>query len=200
MRVQKLLLLIASDFRRNKGLHIDRVRAKMLLIEFRIEQFIYQNLRETSFSIIWYVVRSIGSIYQLILCNSQIPGSLCAGQGLRLPHPQNIIIVGTATIGDYATIYQNTTIAWNGFNGKGTREQSAKIGNNVLIGTGAIIVGDVTIGDYVLVGAGTVVTRSVPAYSRITNAATVITSRPPSERAAKPGSAEHMEDPYSIYH
>jgi len=202
MIFSELLDLIKWDLRRNRGMHLDGMRAKLLLIEIRVEQYVYEKIHTSHLKspfLIWYIVRFLGSIYQWLLCNSQISGSVNIGKGLYLPHPQNIVITHMSTIGEFATIYHNTTIAWNGFEGKTTRVKSPKIGNNVLIGNGVIIIGRVDIGDFVLIGAGTIVTRSVPDHSRVTSPMPNVTHRPPSEAAAQPGSEEHMGDPYSIY-
>ena len=171
----------------------------MLLVEFRVEQYIYRKFyrRSNPLSIIWYFFRFFGSIFQWFLCNSNIPGSVAAGRGLRLPHPQNIIIYRASVIGEYCTIYQNVTIAWNGF--IPAKPHSPHIGDRVLLGNGAIILGDLTIGSDVLIGAGAVVTESIPDNSRVTNASTTISPRLPTEDAAEPGSERHIRDPYSIW-
>lgn len=66
-----------------------------------------------------------------------------------------IIISHNVTIGKNCTIFHNVTIG----EGKGG---APKIGDDVMIGTGSIIIGDITIGDRVKIGAGSVVTKSVP--------------------------------------
>ena len=202
MNTSQLLDLIASDMRRNRGLHLDALRAKLLLLEIRVEQFVFVKTHSggsRALEPFWYPVRFMGSIFQWLLCTSHIAGSVKIGRGLRLPHPQNIVVVGTATIGEFATIYQNVSIAWNGFDGTPTVERSPRIGRCVLIGAGAIILGDVTVGDFVLIGAGTVVTRSIPSYSRVTGVPPNVTPRATSDQAPRPGSKQHLEDPYSIY-
>lgn len=176
------------------------IRAVLLLVELRIEQYIYRNCKASpARRYIWYAFRFAGSIFQWLLCNSNIPGTVTIGRGLRLPHPQNIVITGFASLGEFCTIYHNVTIAWNGFNGTISPEKSPRIGSQVLIGTGAILVGDITIGSDVLIGAGTVVTCSVPDHSRVTGGRPEVKPRRPSEKAAVPGSPEHIQDPYSIW-
>ena len=76
--------------------------------------------------------------------------------------------MGNSDIGEFCTIYHNVSISWNGF--IPIKPHSPKIGDKVLIGNNSIIIGDVTIGSDVLIGAGTVVYRSVPYYSRVTSA------------------------------
>jgi serine acetyltransferase len=198
MTLAQMLTLIAWDLRINRGFSFDCIRAKLLLVEVRIEQYVYRKCRAQAMPmIVWYFFRLFGSIFQWMLCNSNIPGTITIGRGLRLPHPQNIILAGFADIGEFCTIYHNVSIAWNGF--KRTVPLSPKIGGSVLIGAGAILVGDITIGSDVLIGAGTVVSRSVPDHSRVTSARAEISPRCPSAEAAEPGSEQHILDPYSIW-
>ncbi|MBK9944785.1 MAG: serine acetyltransferase-like protein [Kouleothrix sp.] len=197
MTFTELIDLIAWDLRINRGYSFDSVRAILLLIEVRIEQYTYRKCRTFPLFGIWYIVRCFGSMFQWFLCNSNIPGTITIGRGLRLPHPQNIILAGYADIGEFCTIYHNVSIAWNGF--KRTVPSSPKIGDQVLIGAGAILVGDITVGSDVLIGAGAVVTRSVSDHARVTSPRPDITHRTPSALAATPGSEQHIRDPYSIW-
>ncbi len=78
----------------------------------------------------------------------------------NLPHHLNgIIISHYAKIGSNCTIYQQVTIS------QGGNETSATIGNNVIIGAGAKIIGNVKIGDNVKIGANAVVTKDIPSDS-----------------------------------
>jgi len=200
MTLSQLVYLIKWDLRVNRGVSFDRLRAMLLLTEVRLEQYVYRKAYphpNPLALILWYTFRFLGSILQWSLCHSNIPGSVTIGRGLRLPHPQNIIIVGLADIGEFSTIYHNVSIAWNGF--KPTVPLSPRIGDRVLIGCGAIILGDVTIGTDVLIGAGAVVTRSVPDHSRVTGVRPDVSPRHPSSEAAEPGSERHLRDPYSIW-
>jgi len=199
MKLAQLIYLIDWDLRINRGVSFDSVRAKLLLIEIRIEQFIHRNFyRESNpISIVWYLCRFFGSIFQWFLCNSNIPGTTTIGRGLRLPHPQNILMAGFACFGEFCTIYHNVSIAWNGF--QPTVPLSPKIGDKVLVGANAIILGDITIGSDVIIGAGTVVYQSIPDHSRVTSAHLDISPRTPSSLAVEPGSEEHIKDPYGIW-
>jgi serine O-acetyltransferase len=85
------------------------------------------------------------------------------GPGLALPHPVGIVLGGTV-IGEGVTIYQNVTI------GQARRKDKAvfpRIGNDVTIYAGAVLVGDIEIGDGVVVGANAVVLASFPPNVRI---------------------------------
>lgn len=199
MTIAQLFYLIGWDLRINRGLSFDDIRAKLMLIDIRWEQFIHRNFYRGAnpLSIIWYLCRLSGSIYQWLLCNSNIPGTTTIGRGLRLPHPYNIIVLGNADIGEFCTIYHNVSISWNGF--LRIKPHAPKIGDRVLIGASTVIIGDVTIGSDVLIGAGTVVYHSIPDHSRVTSAHMEINPRQPTDQAAEPGSKQHIKDPYSIW-
>jgi serine O-acetyltransferase len=198
MTLREMLALIGWDLKVNGGWSWDSLRACLLLIEIRLEQYIYRKLyRQRTTRPLWFVFRLFGSIFQSLLCHANIPGTITIGRGLRLPHPQNIVLAGYADIGEFCTIYHNVSIAWNGF--KPTRPLAPKIGDQVLLGTGCIVVGDITIGSDVLIGAGAVVTRNIPAQSRVTCQLPNIVTRPASETAATAGSRRHLADPYSIW-
>ena len=199
MSLKQLFYLLGWDLRINHGWSFDCIRARLMLIDVRIEQYIHRNFYHprNPLSIIWYLTRFFGSIFQWFLCNSNIPGSTTIGRGLRLPHPQNIIVAGFADIGEFCTIYHNVSIAWNGF--YRVKPNSPKIGSKVLLGAGSIVLGDISIGDDVLVGAGAVVTRSVPEHSRVTSPRPEISARAPAGQTAEPGGEAHLRDPYSIW-
>ena len=202
MKISECLNLIHWDMRANRGIHFDAVRAKLLLIEVRLEQFIYQNTHKHPNPLslfIWFLCRGLGSVFQWFLCNALIAGSVELGRGLRLPHPQNIVIVQYAKIGEFCLIYQNVTIAWNGFYGMANRDLSPKVGDCVLIGSGAIIIGNVTIGSRTSIGAGSVVTKSVPDNSIVRSPQPNITQFEVQPTAVEPGSEQHMKDFYSIW-
>lgn len=200
MTLSELFQLIAWDLRVNRGWSLDSLRAKLLLIEVRLEQYVYRKLQPTSGRwrrLLWYLYRFPGSLFQWFLCNANVPGSVIIGRGLRLPHPQNIIITAFAELGEFCTLYHNVTVARNSM--RLTSPASPKIGNKVLIGAGAIILGELVIGSDVLIGAGAVVTQDVPDHSRVTNAPNLISQRPASPDVAEPGSERHLQDPYSLW-
>lgn len=194
-----MLHRLAWDLRVNRGPRWDNLRAMLLLAEFRAEQYLYHRIGAPGhpLRLAWYACRFAGSVYQWLLCSSNLPGTASIGPGLRLPHPQGIIVAGTAELGAFCTIYQNVSIAWNGFHP--TVPGLPKLGDGVLLGAGAIVLGEVTLGPYVLVGAGTTVTHSVPAHARVTGPPATVAPRTPSAEAALPGSERHLRDPYSIW-
>lgn len=81
------------------------------------------------------------------------------GRGLFIDHGMGVVIGETAEIGDNVTIYQGVTL---GGTGKEKGKRHPTIGNNVVISTGAKVLGNITIGDNVKIGAGSVVLKDVP--------------------------------------
>ena len=91
-----------------------------------------------------------------------------------LPHLLNGIIVSYgAKIGSNCRIYQQVTIGWNGGGDAG----EPIIGDNVIIGAGAKIIGKVTIGDNVKIGANAVVFRDVPSNCTVVGSSMRIIER-----------------------
>ena len=88
------------------------------------------------------------------------------GDGLFIDHGHGIVIGETAVIGDNCTIYHQVTLGGTGRTKHIKRHPT--VGNNVLIGAGAKILGPVTIGDNCLIGSGSVVLHDVPANSTVT--------------------------------
>jgi serine O-acetyltransferase len=86
------------------------------------------------------------------------------GRRLFIDHGTGTVIGETAVVGDDVTLYQGVTL---GGTGKEKGKRHPTLGNNISIGSGAKLLGNITIGDNVRVGAGSVVLRNVPANSTI---------------------------------
>jgi serine O-acetyltransferase len=86
------------------------------------------------------------------------------GRRLFIDHGMGTVIGETAIVGDDVTLYQGVTL---GGTGKEKGKRHPTLGNNISIGSGAKLLGNITIGDNVRVGAGSVVLRNVPANSTI---------------------------------
>lgn len=81
------------------------------------------------------------------------------GKGLFIDHGMGVVIGETAEVGENVTLYHNVTL---GGTGKEKGKRHPTVGNNVVIGTGAKILGPVTIGDNSKIGAGAVVINDIP--------------------------------------
>lgn len=86
------------------------------------------------------------------------------GKGVFIDHGMGVVIGETAIVGDYATIYQGVTL---GGTGKETGKRHPTVGQNVVLGAGAKVLGNIQIGDQVRIGAGSVVLRNIPANSTV---------------------------------
>src|SRR5690606_37171957 len=86
------------------------------------------------------------------------------GRGLFIDHGMGVVIGETAEIGDDCTLYHGVTLG-------GTTWQREKrhptLGNNVVVGAGAKILGPVVIGDNARIGSNSVVTKDVPANATV---------------------------------
>lgn len=81
------------------------------------------------------------------------------GRGVFIDHGMGVVIGETAIVGDYCLIYQDATL---GGTGKEQGKRHPTLGNNVVVGAGAKVLGNIEIGDNVRIGAGSVVLRNVP--------------------------------------
>lgn len=82
------------------------------------------------------------------------------GRRFFIDHGSGVVIGETSKIGDDVLMYQGTSLAGTSLT-KGKRHPT--IGNSVVIGAGAIVLGAITIGEGARIGAGSVVVKSVPA-------------------------------------
>ncbi len=81
------------------------------------------------------------------------------GQGFFIDHGAGVVIGETAEVGDNVTLYQGVTL---GGTGKEKGKRHPTIGDDVVIGTGAKVLGSISIGQGVKIGAGSVVVHPVP--------------------------------------
>ena len=81
------------------------------------------------------------------------------GRGIMLDHGTGVVVGETAVIGDHVSIMQGVTL---GGTGKSDQDRHPKIGNGVLIGAGAIVLGNIHVGDCARIAAGSVVVKEVP--------------------------------------
>jgi serine O-acetyltransferase len=112
------------------------------------------------------------------------------GEGIVIDHGMGIVIGETAEIGNNVLIYQGVTLG-------GTSQQKVKrhptLGNNVVVGVGAKLIGAITIGDNSKIGAGSVVITSVPANATVVG----VPGRVVSIRNPDTATVEKLPDPVS---
>jgi len=81
------------------------------------------------------------------------------GKGVFIDHGMGVVIGETAIVGDYTLIYQGVTL---GGTGKESGKRHPTLGNNVIVGAGAKVLGNIQISDRVRIGAGSIVLGDVP--------------------------------------
>jgi serine O-acetyltransferase len=86
------------------------------------------------------------------------------GKGLFIDHGSGVVIGETTEIGENVTLYQGVTL---GGTGKETGKRHPTLGDNVIVGAGAKVLGSVTVGDDAKIGAGSVVVLDVPKDSTV---------------------------------
>ena len=86
------------------------------------------------------------------------------GEGFFIDHGMGVVIGETAIIGDNVLLYQGVTL---GGTGKERGKRHPTVGNNVVIGSGAKVLGNITIGDNSYIGSNAVVIKDVPANSTV---------------------------------
>ena len=104
------------------------------------------------------VPRLVSHISRFITGIEIHPGAVL-GKGICIDHGMGIVIGETAILGDYCLIYQGVTL---GGTGKETGKRHPTLGNNVVVGAGAKVLGNLQLGNNVRIGAGSVVLRDVP--------------------------------------
>ncbi len=112
---------------------------------------------------LFFLARAVSHISRFITGIEIHPGAKI-GKGLFIDHGMGVVIGETAEIGDNCTIYHGVTL---GGTGKEKGKRHPTIGNNVLIGAGAKILGPFKVGDNVMIGAGSIVLDEVPPYTTV---------------------------------
>lgn len=99
------------------------------------------------------------SQFSRFLTGIEIHPGATIGHGVFIDHGMGVVIGETAIVGNNVTIYQGATL---GGTGKEKGKRHPTVGNNVVVGTGAKVLGNIKIGDNTKIGAGSVVLKDVP--------------------------------------
>ena len=121
------------------------------LISYRIAHFFYKHK-------MYFLARFISQIARFFTGIEIHPGATI-GKGLFIDHGMGVVIGETAEIGDDVLLYHGVTL---GGTGKDKGKRHPTVGNSVVIGTGAKVLGPINIGNNVKIGANSVVLRDVP--------------------------------------
>lgn len=99
-----------------------------------------------------------------LLTGIEIHPAARMGRRLFIDHGMGVVIGETAEIGDEVLLYQGAVLGGTTLEKK---KRHPTVGNNVVIGAGATLLGPITVGDGAKIGAGSVVIRSVPAGATV---------------------------------
>ncbi|MCC5433369.1 serine O-acetyltransferase [Clostridium perfringens] len=136
-----------------------RTKLEVLLIYQSIHVLIFYRIAHGLYKIkLFFLARLISQLGRFFTGIEIHPGAKI-GKGLFIDHGMGVVIGETAEIGDNVTIYHGVTL---GGTGKDKGKRHPTIGNNVIIGCGAKILGPISIGDGAKIGANSVVLKNVP--------------------------------------
>ena len=113
----------------------------------------------------WFYVRKYYTIARIISQRArnktgiEIHPGATIGKGLFIDHGMGVVIGETAVIGDNCLLYQGVTL---GGTGKDKGKRHPTLGNNVLVGAGAKVLGPFTVGNNVKIAANAVVLNAIP--------------------------------------
>jgi len=126
------------------------------LVSHRVANFFYKLG-------LFFLARLISQIARFTTGIEIHPGAQI-GKCLFIDHGMGVVVGETSIIGDNVLLYQGVTLGGTGLE-KGKRHPT--VGNNVVIGTGAKVLGNITIGDNSYIGANAVVIKDVPPNSTV---------------------------------
>ena len=112
----------------------------------------------------WVLLPRLISNFGRFLTGIEIHPGAKIGEGLFIDHGTGIVIGETAELGKNVTLYQGVTL---GGTGKEKGKRHPTIGSNVVVASGAKVLGSFTVGDHAKIGAGSVVLRPVPAHATV---------------------------------
>ena len=120
------------------------------IIFYRVAHFLYNHK-------IYFISRAISQLARFFTGIEIHPGAII-GKGLFIDHGMGVVIGETTEIGDNVTLYQGVTL---GGTGKDKGKRHPTLGDNVVVGSGAKILGPIKIGSSSKIGANAVVLKDV---------------------------------------
>ena len=122
------------------------------MLAYRVAHRLYVNKK-------FLPARAVSQLARFLTGIEIHPGAQI-GRRLMIDHGSGVVIGETCVIGDDCTIYQGVTL---GGTGKDTGKRHPTLGNNVMVGSGAKVLGPFRIGDGAKIAAGAVVLKEIPA-------------------------------------
>jgi serine O-acetyltransferase len=120
---------------------------------YRLAHWLWRGERQ---ALAFYLQSRVSELFQV-----DIHPATRIGRGAFLDHGTGIVIGETAVLGDDVSVLQGVTLGGTGAKGG---DRHPKVGNGVLLGAGAKVLGNIVIGDFAKIAAGSVVLKPVPSH------------------------------------
>lgn len=164
--------------------HVGAVSTSMLLrgcLNPRMAPVVLLRLAEFFHTRRLGVFAKLFSMLNVLVFGIEVSPQVQIGGGLFLPHTVGTVI-GAERIGENCTILQGVTLGTSEPDMGFTVSERPVIGNEVLIGAGAKVIGRVMVGDHARIGANAVVLRDVPAHALAVGVPATIVDRQPRDQ------------------
>ena len=132
---------------------------QIILLYSGVHALIYYRIAHFFYKIHWYFIARWISQTGRFWTGIEIHPGATIGKCLFIDHGMGVVIGETTEIGDYCTIYQGATL---GGTGKDVGKRHPTLGNHVMVGAGAKVLGPCTVGDNAKIASGAVVLSAVP--------------------------------------
>ena len=137
---------------------------EVLLLYPGLHALIYHRIAHFFYGINLFLLARLVSQFARFTTGIEIHPGAKIGKRFFIDHGMGVVVGETSVVGDDVLLYQGVTLGGTGLE-KGKRHPT--IGNNVVIGTGAKVLGNITIGDNSYIGANAVVIKDVPPNSTV---------------------------------
>lgn len=169
-----------------------RGRAEVMLLYSGVHALILHRLAHAMHKQGWkFSARAVSQIARFLTGIEIHPGATI-GKGLFIDHGSGVVIGETAIVGDNCTIYQGVTL---GGTGKQTGKRHPTLGDNVMVGSGAKLLGNFTVGSGAKIAAGAVVLGDVPENSTAVGIPAKVVRRDGAKVVAQDLDQVHIPDP-----
>lgn len=136
-----------------------RSKIEVILLYPGLHALIFHRIAHSLYRKKCFFISRLISVISRFLTGIEIHPGAVIGEGVLIDHGMGVVIGETAIVGDRVTIFHGVTLgATRSMNGK----RHPTIGNDVIIGAGSKILGNITIGNNVIIGANSVVTKDSP--------------------------------------
>jgi serine O-acetyltransferase len=156
---------VAQPFLHYKGFHA--------LQAHRVAHWLWGQGRE---SLAYYLQNRVSEVFAV-----DIHPAARLGMGILIDHGTGVVIGETAVVGDDVSLLHEVTL---GGTGKQSGDRHPKVGNGVLIGAGAKILGNIAIGECSKIAAGSVVLHEVPSHATVAGVPAKVVGHPAAEEPA----------------